>query len=282
MDVSEDQTSSRAKENTSISAEAWAFFTNCKASWLLVSVTFTGLVVLIVSTSFYFLTGEPFIGRYFSHQGEVALTYLALLPFIACMTLGGVVTGLARFRNEESVSLKNTIERPGTSFRSLLGAVVLYLLAVGAGLVLFVIPGLILALFMLFAIPIVVCEDTDAWSALKKSLRFTYRHRWVAFRFLTVTSIKAVVLFIPVFLGTFIGFTFVFAVFEPLLWPLIGKPPEGGCIAVPVANFSVIVPLGLSGIISASYWASNVSAFYLNYAEQPVILKKEALAKLFE
>jgi hypothetical protein len=87
---------------------------------------------------------------------------------------------------------------------SLIGAAVLYLLAMAGGLILLVIPGIILSLSLSFGFFAIVLDDDSALQGLNHSHRLVWGNWW---RTLTVVSVPVVIVMI-----LYIGLITVFGV----------------------------------------------------------------------
>lgn len=70
-----------------------------------------------------------------------------------------------------------------------LGATILFMLAVGFGTVLFIIPGIMIAMAWMMYSYIVIDKQIGVWDALKESARITKGYRWTLFGFVLLLAL---------------------------------------------------------------------------------------------
>ncbi len=97
------------------------------------------------------------------------------------LSMGATAFYLAAHDNPETVDL-TTLWHP-QPFLNYLGASILFGLAVAAGFVLLVVPGVIVALMFMFTTFIVIDRTLGPIEAMKESHRITHGHKWTLLGF---------------------------------------------------------------------------------------------------
>ena len=97
------------------------------------------------------------------------------------LSMGATAFYLAAHDNPETVDL-TTLWHP-QPFLNYLGASILFGLAVAAGFVLLVVPGVIVALMFMFNTFIVIDRTLGPIEAMKESRRITHGHKWTLLGF---------------------------------------------------------------------------------------------------
>ena len=97
------------------------------------------------------------------------------------LSMGATAFYLAAHDNPETVDL-TTLGHP-RPFLNYLGASILFGLAVAAGFVLLVVPGVIVALMFMFTTFIVIDRTLGPIEAMKESRRITHGHKWTLLGF---------------------------------------------------------------------------------------------------
>jgi hypothetical protein len=133
----------------------------------------------------------------------VVVTFLVALP-IYMILIAAVVYRLGAAAELHDASVGQALARGVRCMLSLLGAAILYLLAVAGGLILLVIPGIILMLSLSFGFFAIVLDDDSALAGLKHSHRLVWGNWW---RTLTVVSVPVVIVMV-----LYIGLVTVFGV----------------------------------------------------------------------
>ena len=104
------------------------------------------------------------------------LGFIVNLALGTIVGMGGTAFYLAAHDNSETVEL-SSLWHP-QPFWKYLGASILASLAIGVGLVLLIVPGIILALMFMFTTFLVIERELGPIEALKESNRITRGHKW--------------------------------------------------------------------------------------------------------
>ena len=131
----------------------------------------------------------------------VLVLFLVALP-IYMILIGAVVYRLGAAAGMHEASAGQALARGVLCVLSLIGAAILYLLAMAGGLILLVVPGIILSLSLSFGFFAIVLDDESALGALKRSHRLVWGNWW---RTLAVVSVPVVIVMI-LYLGLGIAF----------------------------------------------------------------------------
>jgi hypothetical protein len=160
-------------------------------------------VVLAVPNIASILTGGTESAASPMPGSTVLLTFLVALP-IYMILIAAVVYRLGAAAELHEATAGQALARGVRCVLSLIGAAVLYLLAMAVGLILLVIPGIILSLSLSFGFFAIVLDDDSALQGLKHSHRLVWGNWW---RTLTVVSVPVVIVMI-----LYIGLITVFGV----------------------------------------------------------------------
>lgn len=133
----------------------------------------------------------------------VLLTFLVALP-IYMILIAAVVYRLGAAAELHEATAGQAVARGVRCVLPLIGAALLYLLAVAGGLLLLIVPGIILSLSLSFGFFAIVLDDDSALQGLKHSHRLVWGNWW---RTLTVVSVPVVLVMI-----LYIGLITVFGV----------------------------------------------------------------------
>jgi uncharacterized membrane protein len=90
-------------------------------------------------------------------------------------------------------------------FWKFLGASILVGLAVGIGLVLLIVPGVIAAIFFMFSTLLVIDRDLGPIDAMKESMRIGLGHRWSLLGLIVLLSLIALVGVLALFVGVLVA-----------------------------------------------------------------------------
>jgi hypothetical protein len=131
----------------------------------------------------------------------VLVVFLVALP-IYMILIGAVVYRLGAAAGMHEASAGQALARGVQCVLSLIGAAILYVLAMAGGLILLVIPGIILSLSLSFGFFAIVLDGESALASLKRSHRLVWGNWW---RTLTVVSVPVVIVMI-LYLGLGIAF----------------------------------------------------------------------------
>lgn len=183
-------------------------------------------------------TGTPLLLRLFLEASGGLFTSLTLflLYIVGLVVLSLVATGATVFIVAESylgrpISAREALARATPYLGRILVCSLLMSLAVGVGFLLLVVPGVILAVGLVLAVPAVVLEpSTSATGALARSWDLTRGSRWRIFG-LGVTLL--VLLYVPV-----VAVTGLFAMIAP-----------SGSVRFGPASGASIVALSIAGLV---------------------------------
>lgn len=144
----------------------------------------------------------------------IFLTQLVALAGSILLT-GSLVTAVGDASDGRlDMSVGETIGSARHVFWPLLGASLLAGIAIGVGLVLFIVPGLVIATFLWVLAPCIVLERTGVFGGFRRSIELVRRQGWATFGVLALTWVVMVLAgFIvalalsglPVFLSGFIA-----------------------------------------------------------------------------
>jgi hypothetical protein len=142
----------------------------------------------------------------------VLILFLVALP-IYMILIAAVVYRLGAAAELHEASTGQALARGVRCVLSLIGAAILYFLAMAAGLILLVIPGIILSLSLSFGFFAIVLDGESALGALKHSHRLVWGNWW---RTLAVVSVPVVIVMILYLgLGIVFGATLVMSAGKP-------------------------------------------------------------------
>lgn len=100
--------------------------------------------------------------------------------------------------NGRAVTILEAWRESIACFRPAVLATILQVVAVGLGLVLLIVPGLIAFSMMYVVLPVCVAERTGAARSINRSAALTKGHRWKVFGIILVANIGGLVAFIVV------------------------------------------------------------------------------------
>jgi len=129
------------------------------------------------------------------------ILFLVALP-IYMILIAALVYRLGAAAEMHEASAGQALARGVRCVLSLIGAAILYFLAMAGGLILLIIPGIILSLSLSFAFIAIVLDGESAVGALKRSHRLVWGNWW---RTLAVVSVPVVIVMI-LYLGFGIAF----------------------------------------------------------------------------
>ena len=142
----------------------------------------------------------------------VLILFLVALP-IYMILIAAVVYRLGAAAELHEASTGQALARGVRCVLSLIGAAILYFLAMAGGLILLVIPGIILSLSLSFGFFAIVLDGESALAALKRSHRLVWGNWW---RTLAVVSVPVVIVMILYLgLGIVFGATLVMSDGKP-------------------------------------------------------------------
>lgn len=173
----------------------------------------------------------------------VLVLFLLALP-IYMILIAAVVYRLGAAAGMHEASAGQALARGVRCLLSLIGAAILYFLAMAGGLILLIIPGIILSLSLSFGFFAIVLDSESALGGLKRSHRLVWGNWW---RTLAVVSVPVVIVMI-LYLGLGIAFGATLVMSD-------GKPASDVLITanlIEAAIGGVTVPL-LYSIMIAQY-----------------------------
>jgi hypothetical protein len=136
----------------------------------------------------------------------VVVLFLVALP-IYMILIAAVVYRLGAVAEMHEAGTGAALERAVRCLLSLIGAAILYFLAMAGGLILLIIPGIILSLSLSFGFFAIVLDGESALGGLKRSHRLVWGNWW---RTLAVVSVPVVIVMILYLgLGIALGATIV-------------------------------------------------------------------------
>jgi len=127
--------------------------------------------------------------------------FLVALP-IYMILIAAVVYRLGATAELHEARAGQALTRGVRCVLSLIGAAILYFLAMAGGLILLIVPGIILSLSLSFGFFAIVLDGESALGALKRSHRLVWGNWW---RTLAVVSVPVVIVMI-LYLGLAIAF----------------------------------------------------------------------------
>jgi hypothetical protein len=148
-------------------------------------------------------------GAAFGLASSLASLAIYLLNFITSLLVqGAVVWGAVADLNGRKAGLGELFRQGAQRALPVLGVSIVMGLATGLGLVLFLVPGLILATVWCTAVPVTVIERPKGLAALSRSADLTRGSRWAIFGLLMLYVVLALIeVTIAATLGRLIGAT---------------------------------------------------------------------------
>lgn len=139
----------------------------------------------------WFARGEapPDPGAAFLSLGVMMVATL----LVSALVIGALIYVYGHVGAGREVTLGKAFGAAVDRLPTLIGAMVLYMLAVMLGLILLIIPGLILMLSLMLYSPIVMLEKERAYAALRKSHRLVWGNWWRSAIVLTVPFVIFIV-----------------------------------------------------------------------------------------
>jgi len=104
-----------------------------------------------------------------------------LMSLAAAVVMAAITYAAIEHKNGKSVSIGAMLGRAMGVLLPLIGAAILYYIAVIVGMILLVIPGIIVALMLAVSFPAVIAEQLGPIEALKRSRELTNGHKWSIF-----------------------------------------------------------------------------------------------------
>jgi hypothetical protein len=136
----------------------------------------------------------------------VLVLFLLALP-IYMILIAAVVYRLGAAAGMHEASTGQALARGVRCVLSLIGAAILYFLAMAGGLILLIIPGIILSLSLSFGFFAIVLDGESALGGLKRSHRLVWGNWWRTLAVVTVPVVIVMILYLG--LGIAFGATLV-------------------------------------------------------------------------
>ncbi|WP_456475864.1 DUF7847 domain-containing protein [Candidatus Pyrohabitans sp.] len=202
----------------------------------LIAVPFIGVNIIV--GFLYLLVGGVMMGTEAAPMNMLsmgaalgAVSTIVLLTLILNILAQGMAIGMGlEALNRGTTSLDRGFDVVSNKLGSLIIAALLVGLAVGAGMLLLIIPGLIIGFFLMFTIVALVVEDLDAISAIKRSYQFVRAN--IANTFVYAVLMVGVGMVAGI-VGTILGII-------PLIGPVVLSPIVDGLAAGLVTLAGVI------------------------------------------
>lgn len=126
------------------------------------------------------------------------ISFLSLLAIVIQMVLSqltaaAIAYGSFQYLNGNPISLGDCISRGLALLLPVIGVAVLTGLAIGIGMILLVVPGIIAAVMLWVAIPAAVVERPGVIDSLKRSAALTKGRRWSVFGVMIVIVVAGLV-----------------------------------------------------------------------------------------
>lgn len=194
--------------------------------------------------------------------------------YSAVMMLGSFVYVIASFVLQAAVVHASVIDLNGgkpsfgdslrvglANFFPVLGISIVLTIAVGFGMVLLIVPGVMMAVAWMVAVPVRVMEKKGVFASIGRSAQLTRGNRWPIFGLLFV----------------FVLIVMLFSVFTGILTVALGGLTGGGASLILRALFGPIVN-GLGSMIGAS----GIAAIYYELRSRKEGVAPEELAAVFD
>lgn len=183
-----------------------------------------------------------------------ALIAIVIQMVLSQLTTAAIAYGSFQYLRGQPVGVGDALSRGLSLILPVIGVAILAGLAVGIGMILLVVPGIIIAVMLWVAIPAAVVERPGVIDCLKRSADLTKGYRWQVFGILLIIVVVALV----------IGF-----VLQYLLLPI------GGSTLYSIGNWIVSAVFG-----AFSATAAAVGYYFLRAAKEGVDINE--IAKVFD
>ncbi len=204
-----------------------------KANWR----TFFGVIIIPLAVSALFNITSQFIGNSNSFFGFASFSVFYLLALFF-QVWGYVALLVVITNNEEKISFREAFKRSLRKIHSYLWVTILYVALFLGGLIFFVVPAVLFALWFIFSFFILVAENEKGMNALLKSREYVRGHWWrifgKIFSFVFLAIVSCVIFLLPA------GLAFKFSDFS---FPLIAFLIFYFSIFMALVTF-ILVPTG--------------------------------------
>ena len=230
--------------------------------------TFGTLAVILVGVPTAIL--YSFLGRAIASRDPTQIFSAGASNFaigviiVALLTLilqGTIIYGTVSDLNDRKVSVSDSLSIGLRAFLPLLGLGILLGLAVGAGMILLIIPGVMLAVAWCVAVPVYVVERPGVIASFGRAAALTRGSRWPIFGLFVIYAIAALI--IQVVMGIVGG--------------VLGVATIGG---FPMLNFLIITPL--IQVATALIASTGVAVLYVELRRIRDGVGVQGLAAIFD
>jgi Membrane domain of glycerophosphoryl diester phosphodiesterase len=187
-------------------------------------------------------TGRP--ARQFLPRDPTAWLVLAISVALSMALWAAMLLRQRAISQGTPVSMQAELRRVARRLPALLGFLVLQLIAVGAGFVLLIIPGVYIGVALSMTVPALVLEDEALIEAMKLSLRLMKDNWWRTF---------------ATFLVTFI-IVCVFYLLGGIFAAIVTQFERGADVAIVTATSTVVV-ISLGAVSSPFFAAMTLAVF---------------------
>lgn len=162
---------------------------------LLISIVFVliGIPAVIMHGGAVAAGVKPKLGL-----GE-AIAFIAA-PFVFLLVMSYLKATLVRFEGEISQNIPTKVKSVALfalrKYLIVLVASILVLIATGVGLVIVVLPGIFLAVLLMFAPVGILLDNEDVFSSIKRSAKLVWGHWWRTLAVLLIPGIFNIIVFV--------------------------------------------------------------------------------------
>jgi len=178
--------------------------------FFVLSLLFAGLPALLIFViQMNMLGANPVEAMQTGAGSPYGLTTFVLFALLATLPAYVLQAALTRASIDDltgkGVSIGAAVQAGLRYLLPLIGLGIIMSLGIGAALLVFVIPGIILAVCWIVSSPVLIVEKTGVFQAMQRSLQLTRNHRWALFGMLVLYIIVFFV--INVVMGLVMGGT---------------------------------------------------------------------------
>jgi hypothetical protein len=168
------------------------------------------------------------------------LTVIGRLAMVAGVLIGYSAIHMVAMADlhGQTVPTDRLLATAASKFWPMLGLAILLVLGVGAGMILLIIPGIVLALVWCVAFPALVLEDRGVFESFTRSAALTRGKRWSIF-----------LMFFIVWLVTFIAEVVLLAVFGGFQGFLSLQPPLAATV---ISQLLGVITVPFGGVLLAA------------------------------
>ena len=176
-------------DRSAVLTQTWALYKRLFVRSVLMSVVIFGGLQLVDS-----------LVRASNNRLLLGLLYILLMVFGIALLQGALVEIVRDLHvdGDAEVSVLDLFRRASGRVWKLVLVSLMYGLAVGLGSILFVVPGIILAVRWAVVVPVAMLEDGSAGSALRRSRQILAGNGWNVFKILFVCGVLNALVVIPV------------------------------------------------------------------------------------